>query len=74
MSLKSDLNSLAAELVKQARTTPDLETKEKVDIFKAASAWYLGSVKVEKPKDTDEDSPTFDTLRSRVGLGKGAVQ
>lgn len=72
MSLKSDLNSLAAELVKNARTDGNLETKEKVDIFKAASAWYLGSVKVEKPKDTDDGSPTFDSLKER--LTRGAVQ
>jgi len=71
MTLKSDLNALAHELVKKARSAGEgtLLPKERVEIFKAASAWYLGVTKVDK-KGTDDDpaSPaeTFDSLRKRL--------
>ena len=47
--------------------------KEKIDIFKATSAWYLGLRKRPKDDDEQESGETFAALRSRIN-GKGATQ
>ena len=50
MNLKEELDTLGGELLKAARAKPKkdeepMHTREKVDIFKAVTAWYLGSTK-----------------------------
>lgn len=75
MTLEQKLNAMAEALVDEAsHATTDLVTKEKVDIFKATSAWYLGMRKAMKGVTDDADAEgTFSALRERVN-GKGTTQ
>lgn len=69
MTLKEKLNQLAEALIDAA---PSVETtKEQVDIFKAASTWYLGLRKSEKGDDGEDSAGgTFDELRQKIN-GEG---
>ena len=78
MSIKDDIDGLGSELLSAARAKPKkgeepMHSREKVDIFKAVSAWYLGSTKM-KPSDEENDiTPrpgSFDTIRQRVNGGQ----
>lgn len=52
----------------------ELTTKEKVEIFKAVTAWYLGERKSRKPDPDDTDSGgTFADLQRKIN-GKTVTQ
>lgn len=76
MSIPKQLSEMAEALIADAMSKDSKMTaKEKVDIFKAASAWYLG---VRKARQKDGDDPgdgseTFEALRERIN-GNGAIQ
>jgi hypothetical protein len=78
MSLKSDLNRLALKLVSDALApmkNSDLTPKDRVDIFKAATQWQLGSIRAAK-KEPDDDlkAGTFESLRRDVLNGEESIQ
>jgi hypothetical protein len=69
--MKDLIEKLGRELLTEATTpngkTPML-TKEKVDIFKATSLWYVANKKVRKG-ETDSDpemGETFDKIAQRL--------
>jgi hypothetical protein len=79
MSVKRKLDTMAESLIDEAMkpaeegVTP-LTTKERVDIFKVASAWYLGNRKASKGESDDpEEGGTFADLQRRIN-GKDATQ
>lgn len=86
MSVKRKLDSMAESLIDEAMADIQvgeeeeatfekrMPIKERVDIFKAASAWYLGNRKASKgePDETDEGG-TFAELQQRIN-GKAATQ
>ena len=79
MSVKRKLDTMAESLIDDAMkpieegVTP-LTTKERVDIFKAATAWYLGNRKASKGESDDsEEGGTFADLQRRIN-GKDATQ
>ena len=85
MNLKSQLDQLAEILLnaacvaappasKPADGTEEMTVKERVDIFKATAAYYLG-VKKSRKGDPGDDSlaGTFADLQQRIN-GKGITQ
>ncbi len=79
MSVKKKLDTMAESLIDEAMKplvegVPVLSTKEKVDIFKAATAWYLGNRKANKGEsDEPGEGGTFAELRQRIN-GKETTQ
>lgn len=78
MSLQKQLDDMAKGLIDEATSKPAegaqaMGLKERIDIFKAASGWYLGLRKRPKDDDDHEGGETFQALRSRIN-GKGATQ
>lgn len=78
--MKDLIERLGSQLLKEAMTPaakdkPAMDTKSKVDIFKAASLWYVANHKARKG-ETDPDvevGETFDKIARRLN-GKGATQ
>jgi hypothetical protein len=75
MNLKKQIDDLAESLLKEAMSGDErIEIRDKVDIFKATTAWHLGNVKVKKPEANDLDGVgTFEALKKRIN-GKAQVQ
>jgi hypothetical protein len=80
MSLKDKLTQMAETLIDEAMAAPvegktALVAKERVDIFKATSMWYLGVQKMKDKDPDDEPGETFDAIRNRLnGDSKGQIQ
>lgn len=78
MTTPTKLERLADILLDAACQSPaeageELSTKEKVEIFKAVAAWYLGVRKAKKGEPDDTDSgETFAALQQRIN-GKGIM-
>lgn len=86
MTIATQLEKLASLLLSaateeslpgvMAESHPDneeLTTKEKVEIFKAVSAWHLGVSKTKKGDADDDLSGTFTEMKHKIN-GKGATQ
>lgn len=79
MSVKRKLDTMAESLIDEAMKpagegVPAMTPKEKVDIFKAASAWYLGNRKASKGESDDsETGETFADIQRRIN-GRDATQ
>jgi hypothetical protein len=71
MNLKQQIDELATSLLKEAMSDA-IDIGDRVDIFKATTAWHLGNVKVKKDDDGDP-SGTFAELKKRIN-GKAQVQ
>ena len=71
-TLKADIDKLARALLADALNAKGggLLPKERVEVFKAASAWHLGVTKTGKKSDEDDDGAalveTFDKLAKRL--------
>lgn len=66
------LEALANALLDDALDQGDMPTKEKVEIFKPVSLWYLGVQKAKKGEPGDpEPGGTFQDIQERIN-GKGA--
>jgi hypothetical protein len=71
--MKDLIEKLGRELLIEATTPPAADktpmlTKEKVDIFKAVSLWYVANKKVRKGTDSDDPDvgETFDKIAQRL--------
>jgi hypothetical protein len=77
--MKDLIEKLGSQLLKEAMAAPQkdkpaMDTKSKVDIFKAASLWYVANRKTRKG-EADPDAmtgETFDQIAKRLN-GKGAT-
>lgn len=75
-TIQTKLNKLAEQLLDEATRSPKkggepaLATKERVEIFKAASAWELGITKAKKGEDDPGGAESsFNAIRDRVNGG-----
>lgn len=68
------IQQLAEALLDSALDTAKTMTaKERVEIFKPVSLWYLGTQKAKKgDSDEPDDSGTFDDMRARLNPTNGA--
>lgn len=75
MSTREKLNALAESLLDAALAADSkMPTKERVEIFKPVSLWYLGVTKGKKGDPEDlVVSGTFDELRDKIN-GKEAMK
>ena len=68
------LEALANALLDDALSQKDMATKEKVEIFKPVSLWYLGIQKAKKGEPGEpEPGGTFADIQKRIN-GHGAAQ
>ena len=66
MNLETKLDGIASQMLDEAKK---LTGKDRVEIFKAVSGWYLGMERGKKKKDPGEssdDSGTFERLRKKI--------
>ena len=72
--IKTQLDTLALSIAQQASTPGVLNFADKLDAFKALTAYHLGVAKVKK-KNGEDDKPekgeTFDDFRKQVEAGGG---
>ncbi len=78
MTIQQQLEALAESLIVEAMKPTEaggaaMPTKERVDIFKATSAWYLGVRKIGRPDSDDDTGGTFAELQQRIN-GKETTQ
>jgi hypothetical protein len=66
MSLKTELAGLALDLVKDVRRE-GAKLEDRVDVFKAVSAYHLGSQRAFKGKQPDDpEAPSFKDIIKRA--------
>lgn len=64
-SLKTSLEKVAADLLAKVDSIESIH--DRLDIFKAVSAFYLGTAKVKGAKpEEDTTGTTFGAIRNRV--------
>lgn len=71
MTIKSELDKLAIQLLRTASNDSDdsKDIEQKIDVFKAVSAYHLGTQRVTKGKPADEgDKTSFKDILARVGV------
>lgn len=69
--LKSGLDGLGLSLLSEAKSA-DTKTEDRVDIFKAVSAYYLGTQRAFKGKPEDGPATTdFTSILAMVKNPKG---
>jgi len=72
VNIRDKINTLGDQLLdeatkKQKQGVEGMAVKERVEIFKAASAWHLGIAKLEKNQDPDDTgAESFSAIRDRV--------